>query len=505
MLARLASRQRLGAAALSCWRPHAPVINADNAGTTLGRRMSSSAGEASDSLSIRLSEEQTALKDLARRFAADEMIPVAADYDRTMQYPTEVFNKAWELGLVNTHIPEDYGGLGLGCTEGVIIGEELAYGCTGIMTAMEANGLAEAPVIIAGTHEQKQKYLGRMTEEPLQAAYCVTEPGAGSDVASAKTSAVRKGDAWVLNGEGPPRREEGARAAFACGLDGGRGCEEARTLVRGFCGRSCPRQNPVTPPHPRPARPGNKMWITNGGVANWFFVLAKTDPSASAGKAFTSFIVDAHSPGITVGASNGGGGAEGARLGGGGGGREGIPPFSLFPLSVGAWSERDLRTHLGPKNRGRLPPHPRLQAARRSTWASGAPTRVASRLRMCWFQTRTGWATWASDSRRARCTPPFTPFPLHAPPLRPSRLRWAPSTTRAPPSPRAPSVSPAVPWTRPSPTPPAGRPWVYRSISTRSGFRVGLRVRAGDNPRPRARARMLGASPPPTRLFPRSI
>mmetsp|Transcript_18238 Transcript_18238/g.59666 ORF Transcript_18238/g.59666 Transcript_18238/m.59666 type:complete len:438 (+) Transcript_18238:60-1373(+) len=245
MLARLASRQRLGAAALSCWRPHAPVINADNAGMTFGRRMSSSAGEASDGLSIRLSEEQTALKDLARRFAADEMIPVAADYDRTMQYPTEVFNKAWELGLVNTHIPEDYGGLGLGCTEGVIIGEELAYGCTGIMTAMEANGLAEAPVIIAGTHEQKQKYLGRMTEEPLQAAYCVTEPGAGSDVASAKTSAVRKGDAWVLN--------------------------------------------------------GNKMWITNGGVANWFFVLAKTDPSASAGKAFTSFIVDAHSPGITVG------------------------------------------------------------------------------------------------------------------------------------------------------------------------------------------------------------
>eukprot|EP00962_Isochrysis_galbana_P051908 scaffold23320_cov129-Isochrysis_galbana.AAC.6 len=221
---------------------------------TFGRRMSSSAGEASDGLSIRLSEEQTALKDLARRFAADEMIPVAADYDRTMQYPTEVFNKAWELGLVNTHIPEDYGGLGLGCTEGVIIGEELAYGCTGIMTAMEANGLAEAPVIIAGTHEQKQKYLGRMTEEPLQAAYCVTEPGAGSDVASAKTSAVRKGDAWVLNGEGPPRREEGARAAFACGLDGGRGCEEARTLVRGFRGRSCPRQNPVTPPHP-PAPP----------------------------------------------------------------------------------------------------------------------------------------------------------------------------------------------------------------------------------------------------------
>jgi hypothetical protein len=72
-------------------------------------------------------------------------------------------------------------GLGLGCFEGVIIGEELAYGCTGIMTAMEANGLASAPVILAGTTEQKKKYLGRLTEAPLQAAYGVTEPGAGSD------------------------------------------------------------------------------------------------------------------------------------------------------------------------------------------------------------------------------------------------------------------------------------------------------------------------------------
>ena len=76
-------------------------------------------------------------------------------------------------------------GLGLGCFEGVIIGEELAYGCTGIMTAMEANGLASAPVILAGTTEQKKKYLGRLTEAPLQAAYGVTEPGAGSDVAGA--------------------------------------------------------------------------------------------------------------------------------------------------------------------------------------------------------------------------------------------------------------------------------------------------------------------------------
>ena len=129
--------------------------------------------------------------------------------------------------------------------EGCIIGEELAYACTGMMTAIEANNLAIAPVLVAGTDEQCQKYLGRLVEEPLQAAYGVTESGAGSDVAAGKTTAVKKGDKWIIN--------------------------------------------------------GSKMWITNGGVANWYFVLAKTDTNASAGSAFTGFIVDADSPGLTVG------------------------------------------------------------------------------------------------------------------------------------------------------------------------------------------------------------
>ena len=195
--------------------------------------------------SLQLSDEQNALKELARDFAANEMAPVAAHYDQTMEFPQPIFEKAWELGLVNTHVPESCGGLGLGCFEGVLIGEELAYGCTGIMTAMEANGLAAAPVILAGSEEQKKEYLGRLTEAPLQAAYCVTEPGAGSDVAGLSTTAVKKGDDWVLN--------------------------------------------------------GNKMWITNGGVANWYFVLAKTDPSKGAGSGFTAFVLDADTPGITVG------------------------------------------------------------------------------------------------------------------------------------------------------------------------------------------------------------
>ncbi len=193
---------------------------------------------------FRLSQEQAQLRQLARDFAEKEIRPVAAHHDRTGEWPGEVLRKAWELGLMNTHIPENYGGLGLHALDGSLIAEANAWGCTGIGTAIEANTLAEAPVIVAGTEAQKTKYLGRMTEDCLMAAYGVTEPNAGSDVAGLKTRAERKGDVYVLNGA--------------------------------------------------------KMWITNAGKANWFFVLAVTDPSAG-NRGMTGFIVDADSPGLTVG------------------------------------------------------------------------------------------------------------------------------------------------------------------------------------------------------------
>ncbi|XP_064616078.1 medium-chain specific acyl-CoA dehydrogenase, mitochondrial-like [Liolophura sinensis] len=159
----------------------------------------------------------------------------------------EVIKKAWNLGLINTHIPQDCGGLGLGIFDACLVTEELAYGCTGVQTAIEANSLGQMPVIIAGNKEQQKKYLGRMMEEPLLCAYGVTEPGAGSDVAGIKTKAVKKGNEYIINGQ--------------------------------------------------------KMWITNGGVANWYFVLARTstDPKTPAGKAFTGFIVDANTPGVNPG------------------------------------------------------------------------------------------------------------------------------------------------------------------------------------------------------------
>lgn len=191
-----------------------------------------------------LTDEQREFQQLARQFAAREIKPFAAKHDESGEFPRDICKKAWEAGLMNTHIPEEYGGLGLGSFEGGLIAEEIAAGCTGIGTAMEANNLAEAPVILAGTDEQKKKYLQPMTEELIFAAYGVTEPGAGSDVASMKTTAKKVGNEYILNGQ--------------------------------------------------------KMWITNAGVAHWYYVLAVTDPGKGH-KGMSAFIVPRETEGLTVG------------------------------------------------------------------------------------------------------------------------------------------------------------------------------------------------------------
>ena len=182
--------------------------------------------------------EQQEYLNLAEQFTKNEVIPAAPLYDQSGEYPWDILKKAHETGLMNLHIPQEYGGMGVGTLDGCLITEKLAYGCTGISTALEANGLGSMPIMIAGNHEQKKKYLGMLIDEPVMCAYGVTEPGAGSDVSGVKTKAVKKGDEWVLNGQ--------------------------------------------------------KMWITNGGVASFYFVLARTDPDPKcpSSKAFTGFIVD---------------------------------------------------------------------------------------------------------------------------------------------------------------------------------------------------------------------
>ena len=131
-----------------------------------------------------LTEEQQAFRRLAHEFAVHEIIPVAEHYDRTAEYPFPVIEKAHEVGLTNLNVPAEYGGPGVGLFEEVLIGEELSWGCAGISGVLGINTIATLPLLIAGTDEQKRKYLGRLVNERQLAAYAVTEPNGGSDVAA---------------------------------------------------------------------------------------------------------------------------------------------------------------------------------------------------------------------------------------------------------------------------------------------------------------------------------
>ncbi|HVM95925.1 MAG TPA: acyl-CoA dehydrogenase family protein, partial [Candidatus Acidoferrales bacterium] len=150
--------------------------------------------------SFEMSAEQQEVKDLAKKFAAEEIIPIASKCDETETFPADVCRKAWELGLMNLEVPKEYGGPGLGVLDSILILEELNYGCAGITNALAANGLAAVPLLKAGNDEQKKKYLGMLAGEFSFAAFCTTEPGAGSDVAGLSTTYRRVGDDYVING-----------------------------------------------------------------------------------------------------------------------------------------------------------------------------------------------------------------------------------------------------------------------------------------------------------------
>jgi len=181
-----------------------------------------------------LTDEQRNLREMAHDFAVKEIRPVAWDYDKDGTWPQGIIEKAWDVGLMNSHIPEEYGGAGAGYLDGCLIEEELSWGCSGIQTTLGCNGLATAPVILGGSEEIKREYLGRLTDAPLLASFCLTEPDAGSDVASMRTTAVRHGDKYLIN--------------------------------------------------------GSKCFITNGGYANWYTVYAKTDKDAGQ-RGISAFVV----------------------------------------------------------------------------------------------------------------------------------------------------------------------------------------------------------------------
>src|SRR6185295_15604716 len=139
-----------------------------------------------------LTDEQKDLRELAHNFAEKEIRPVAWEYDRDGTWPQDIIDKAWEVGLMNTHVAEEYGGPGLDFLTGCLIEEEMGWGCSGIGTSLSCNGLASAPLQVAASEDLKKKYLGMLTEEPKLASFCLTEPDAGSDVSGMKTTAVKK-------------------------------------------------------------------------------------------------------------------------------------------------------------------------------------------------------------------------------------------------------------------------------------------------------------------------
>src|SRR5688500_4146574 len=126
---------------------------------------------------LSFSEEQQALTQTARAFTKREIIPVAAHFDETGDFPRDILLKAWKTGLMNVEVPEEYGGLGGSCLDHCLIHEEVAYGCLGFNTSMAANMLGAMPLLIAGTDEQQKKWLPRPHRAGQDSAYCCQEAG----------------------------------------------------------------------------------------------------------------------------------------------------------------------------------------------------------------------------------------------------------------------------------------------------------------------------------------
>jgi acyl-CoA dehydrogenase len=193
---------------------------------------------------LSFTEEQQQLVETARDFTKKEIVPVAGKLDEHGTFPKEIIKQAWDLGLMNAEVPEAYGGLGLTCLDHCLIQEEIAYGCAGVNTTVTANMLGAMPLLIAGSDEQKQKYLGWLIREPILAAYACSEPDAGSDVAGMSTKVTKHGDEYVLNGQ--------------------------------------------------------KRWITNAGVASFITTFATFD-KAKKHAGITAFVLPTDTPGVKIG------------------------------------------------------------------------------------------------------------------------------------------------------------------------------------------------------------
>lgn len=194
-------------------------------------------------IDFRLSKEQEEIREKYRDFTQRMIIPNRMKYDELAVFPWEIVKQAYKEGLMNGPMPVEYGGKGFGILESAIASEELGAGCIGIGICIDANTLALTPLFLAANDAQRKKYFTMINEQQGVAAYCLTEPNAGSDVAGIKSTAIKKGDKYILN--------------------------------------------------------AHKRFITNAEEALFFTVFALTNPEKGA-RSLTAFIVEANSPGIEI-------------------------------------------------------------------------------------------------------------------------------------------------------------------------------------------------------------
>jgi alkylation response protein AidB-like acyl-CoA dehydrogenase len=191
-----------------------------------------------------LSEEQEAMVEEVRRFAENEVLPVAAEYDRSETYPADVVREAAKMGLTGAHFPVEYGGVGYSSLEMALLTEELFAADPGIGLCITSAGFGAEAILEFGTDEQQERFLPPITDGEAVMGAAISEPQAGSDVTAIETTARKDGDEWVVN--------------------------------------------------------GNKMWITNGTVGDYFVVLAETDPDADDRYAgYSQLVVEADRDGFS--------------------------------------------------------------------------------------------------------------------------------------------------------------------------------------------------------------
>ena len=195
-------------------------------------------------LDFTLTPEQLALQEKARNFALKEVLPVAWYYDEKDDIPLPVLQKAYDIGIMNSDIPQAYGGQGLGLVEAAILTEELAAACPGLATSIFDNSLGMEPLLLSENEEVRQRYLPRIADDFKMICFATSEPGMGSDVAGINCRAKPDGEDFILD--------------------------------------------------------GTKYWITNGGLADYITIFATVDPKQQH-EGICAFLVEKEWPGVRVG------------------------------------------------------------------------------------------------------------------------------------------------------------------------------------------------------------